>query len=386
MDEKSRIVPDLNVVRELREFGGEAFKRCSQCATCSVVCDLSTGDGDFPRKKMLWAQWGLANRMVTTLDPWLCYYCGKCSARCPREAEPGETLMTLRRWLTSRYDFTGLSRLFYRSWKAELFAICLVALATAAGLLGYGFTYGDLEVYDGAGAFLPSSMVHVLDWTMAGVLTTLLGINAIRMWWFTTGGRSLGIPLSSYVKRLYVIPLHFFTQMRFKGCDRRGTWLVHLFLMLSYITLFTLIMFFLHAMQSGPEIEWQVHAFGYAASIGLVTTLIFAFRGRLKKVEEIHRHSHDSDWLFLVMLLLVTLTGILQHALHRLAPPVTANLAYVVHLSLVVPMLTLEVPFGKWSHMLYRPLAVYLDAVQADAIVTRPPVAAVEPAATSAER
>jgi heterodisulfide reductase subunit C/quinone-modifying oxidoreductase subunit QmoC len=40
---------------------------------------------------------------------------------------------------------------------------------------------------------------------------------------------------------------------------------------------------------------------------------------------------------------------------------------YVVHLMVAVPMLVVEVPFGKWSHLLYRPLALYLSAVQARA-------------------
>ena len=372
-----RIEPDLEVVRELREFGGESFKRCSQCATCSVVCDLSSGNGDFPRQKMLWAQWGLKDRLIGSLDPWLCYYCGKCSERCPREAEPGETLMALRRWLTSRYDFTGLSRLFYRSWKAELGAVLIVAFVTGLSFYTYGLTHGDLAVYDGPNAFLPSGMVHIFDWAMAGVLTTLLVINAIRMWWLTVGSnRSLHVPLSSYVKRLYVVPMHFFTQKRFAGCDTRPPWIVHLTLMLSYVTLFTLIMFFLHDMQAGPEIRWSVHAFGYAASIGLVTTLILALRGRLKKVQPQYRFSHESDWLFLGLLLIVTATGIVQHVLHRTGATTYANLAYVVHLSFVVPMLTLEVPFGKWSHMVYRPLAVYLAQLQCDALEARAPAAA----------
>jgi len=29
-----------------------------------------------------------------------------------------------------------------------------------------------------------------------------------------------------------------------------------------------------------------------------------------------------------------------------------------------VAMLAVEVPFGKWAHMLYRPLAIYLQAVK----------------------
>ncbi len=384
MDETSRIVADLGVVRELRQFGGDGFKRCSQCATCSVVCELSAGDGDFPRTKMLWAQWGLSRRMASSLDPWLCYYCGKCSERCPRQAEPGETMMALRRWLTSRYDFTGLSRLFYRSWKAQVLAILLVALGTASGLLGYGFAHADLDLYDGPGAFLSASAMHHFDQSIASILITLLAISAVRMWWLTTGSQGLGVPILSYVKRLYVIPLHFFTQMRFQKCDRRGPWVVHLALMLSYITMFVLIVFFLHQVQAGPAIDWRVHGPGYAASFGLVITLALAIRGRLHKTEEHYRHSHHSDWVFLIMLVLVVVSGIAQHVLHRYASPTSANLAYVAHLALDAPLLVLVVPFGKWSHMLFRPLAAYFAALHADAMEARQAPVVEEPTATAA--
>ncbi|MBI4918236.1 MAG: 4Fe-4S dicluster domain-containing protein [Acidobacteria bacterium] len=370
MEAPERIEPNLEVVRELKELTGGAFKRCGQCATCTIVCDLSAPDGDYPRGKMLWAQWGLKDRLLRSLEPWLCYYCGKCSQRCPRKAEPGETLMGLRRWLTSRYDVTGISSLLYRSWKAELLVLFVVALTTALGLLAYGFGHGNIRIYDGAQAFLSSAAIHRFDWAMAGVLTLFLGINAARMWWFTmVKDEPHKAPLASYLRQLPLLPLHFITQKRFSACDSRRPWAIHLVLMLSYVSLFTLIMFFLHDMQSGPAINWKVHAIGYAASAGLLGTVIFAIRGRLAKVEEQYKHSHESDWLFLALLALVTITGVTQHALHRTGHPMEANVAYVVHLSLVVPMLLLEVPFGKWSHMVYRPLAVYFDSVRRDALV-----------------
>ena len=59
-----------------------------------------------------------------------------------------------------------------------------------------------------------------------------------------------------------------------------------------------------------------------------------------------------------------------------------ANLVYVVHMMGVVPMLVLEVPFSKWSHMAYRPLAMYFSAVREKALKAarteddRPPVGA----------
>ena len=83
------------------------------------------------------------------------------------------------------------------------------------------------------------------------------------------------------------------------------------------------------------------------------------------------KHSHESDWIFLVMLLLVTVTGISQHILHRAGVDVAANITYVVHLMFVVPMLVLEVPFSKWSHMVYRPLAMYLAEAQRDSALPK---------------
>jgi hypothetical protein len=37
---------------------------------------------------------------------------------------------------------------------------------------------------------------------------------------------------------------------------------------------------------------------------------------------------------------------------------------YVVHLMIAVPMLVVEVPFGKWLHLIFRPVSEYLVAVR----------------------
>ncbi len=68
-----------------------------------------------------------------------------------------------------------------------------------------------------------------------------------------------------------------------------------------------------------------------------------------------------------MLLVFVAFTGILQHILHRAGLDMAANVTYVVHLMGVVPMLGLEVPFSKWSHLAYRPLAMYFAAVRAEA-------------------
>jgi heterodisulfide reductase subunit C/quinone-modifying oxidoreductase subunit QmoC len=323
---------------------------------------------------------GLETKLESSLDPWLCYYCGECSDDCPRDAEPGETMMSLRRWLTARYDWTGISKLFYLSWKAELLAIIIVALLAGAGFLAAGFLLGggDISVYNGENAFLPAGEswyglptgtgVHLFDWILAGVLVFFLSTNCMRMWWKTMGrDKSVKVPPHLYIAKIFSLPWNFMSQARYAKCDRKRPWAIHLVLMLSYVTMLILIMFFLERMAAGPGVDWKVHVFGLLATVGLLATTIFAMRGRVKKTEAQYKHSHESDWMFLILLVVVASTGFLQFALHRSGLDVAANIAYVVHMMAVVPMLLLEVPFSKWSHLAYRPLAMYFNEVREEA-------------------
>jgi ferredoxin len=357
------------LIDELEPYGAEDVVKCYHCGNCSAVCPFSEAPYVFPRKPMRYLQMGLEEKLKSDLDPWLCYYCGECSDQCPREAEPGETMMSLRRWLTSRYDWTGISRLFYKSARFEVGAVFLVAFLTIIGFLSYGFSQGSISSYDGSNAFLPSSFIHRFDWTLAIVLLTFLLSNAARMWWFTMGrDKTLRVSLGTYVSKAYLLVVHFFTQKRYSQCERKSPWLLHLALMLSYVTMLVLIMFFVYDMASGPAVDWRVHAFGLPAAAGLIVTSIVFLRRRIIKSSAPYKHSHESDWIFLILLLVVALTGVTQFLLHRTGADEAANITYVAHLAVVVPMLLLEVPFSKWSHLAYRPLAMYFADVRAAAL------------------
>lgn len=388
------------LIEDIERYGAQDVSKCYHCGNCSAACPFSKEPYIIPRRSMRALQLGLERKLESELEPWLCYYCGECSEECPRDAEPGETMMSLRRWLTSRYDWTGISGLFYRSWKAELLAIIVVALLTGVGFLVAGFTLGggDLNVYSGPGAFLPageswyglpaSGGVHLFDWILAAVLVFFLGTNAIRMWWMTMGrDKSLDVSFGDYVKKIWLIPVHFVTQMRYAKCEHKVPWARHLVLMLSYVTMLILIMFFLGYMASGPEIDWRVHAFGIAATVGLIGTTAWGLHGRAQKTEILYRHSHESDWMFLILLVIVASTGFMQFILHRSGLDAAANIAYVVHLMAVVPMLGLEVPFSKWSHLAYRPLAMYFADVRAEAALAaqRPSLLSELPAARASQ-
>ena len=363
-----RVNPKL--IDDLETFGAEDVSKCYHCGNCSATCPFSKEPYIFPRRSMRLLQMGLEKKLEGSLEPWLCYYCGECTDDCPRDAEPGETMMSLRRWLTSRYDWTGISRLFYRSGKLELTIVIIAALLTGLAFVLWGvFQGGSINEYHGENAFLPHASIHVFDWSLAGVLLFFLVTNCARMWWFTIGrDRSIRVPLWVYIKKAYLFPLHLVTQMRYSKCERKRPWVIHMFLVFSYLTMLVLIMFFLGLMQSGYEIDWRVHVFGYIATVGLLGTTIFALQGRLRKSENHYKHSHETDWIFLALLIFVAFTGILQHILHRVELDVAANVAYIVHLMGIVPMLGLEVPFSKWSHLAYRPLAMYFADVRAAAM------------------
>jgi hypothetical protein len=63
------------------------------------------------------------------------------------------------------------------------------------------------------------------------------------------------------------------------------------------------------------------------------------------------------------MLFFIVITGVFQHIFHRTGLYEMANITYVVHLMVVTPWL-LRMPFSKWAHLIYRPLAMYFAAIQ----------------------
>jgi len=59
----------------------------------------------------------------------------------------------------------------------------------------------------------------------------------------------------------------------------------------------------------------------------------------LKKNYVQYKKSHGTDWVFVILLLIIVLTGIAQHVFHRTGLFELANITYVIHLMSVVPWL-----------------------------------------------
>lgn len=385
---------DPNLMRELKEFGLQDANMCYNCGTCTATCNLATPENPFPRKLVRYIQLGQKEKIRHSPEPWLCYYCGDCSVRCPRGAEPGETMMVLRRYLTSLYDWTGFSRKFYTSEKFEKLAVATVALFVGLALVLFHSGPVNREHAD-INSVWPAHAIEKADLLMAAILSFFLLTNLFRCVKMVLGDYFSKIPLKMYKTELKFLFTNVATQKEFGKCNDKQQWFVHLAIMTGYASIFLLVVVFINGLgfeslkfQRGwPEysIFHPIRLIGYYATFAIMYGTTYALIGRLRKSKPQYKFSHGTDWMFLILLQLTTMTGIFINFTRILDWPFTTYALYVVHMMVAIPMLVLEVPFAKWAHLAYRPVVLFLLKVKARYIAeqqgTAQPELVVKPAA-----
>ncbi len=345
----ARINPEFT--GELKKYGAFDANACYNCGNCTAVCTLSDAENSFPRKMVRYSVLGLEDEIKASLDPWLCYYCGECSSTCPREANPGELMMSLRRWLTARYDWTGLSGLLYRSLTATITGFLLTAALVIWFAASLQF---DLKQVMHYGHLFEMAAITL-------VFSIILLPNIIRMWYFTLRKQGAKPTPSHYFKALSELLVHMFTQKRALGCDdNKLRWFEHFILVLGYLSLlFTTV--FLNWFETENIF---IIALGYVESAVIFVVTFDFVRRRIKKDAEISKHSHPSDWFFVIWLFLMGLTAFLVRLFIDAGLIETNMWLYITHLIVLVQWALLIVPFGKWTHFLYRSFAMYFHRLQ----------------------
>ncbi len=339
---------------DIQNLGGVDLTACYNCGQCTAICPLSDKDNSFPREMVRYSVLGLEDDIKQSLKPWLCYYCGECSQYCPRQAFPGELMMSLRRWLTTKYDWTGLSSIYYRFPAAIIAAFVLLGVAVL--LFAYYMHYNVQKIMEYGHLF---EMVAVLS--VAGVI---LIPNLLRMWYFTIVKNGYKVKLKEYFKRLDELFVHMFTQKRAKECeDNFSRWILHLILVIGYLSL--LLTTILLKWLSTDNLFVIILGYVESAAIFIITA-IFVYR-RLKPTEEVAKHSHSTDWYFVIWLFMMGLTSFAVRLFVDLRIIDNNLWVYLLHLIILVQWALVIVPFGKWTHFLYRSFAMYYLALQENA-------------------
>ncbi|MFH2143551.1 MAG: 4Fe-4S dicluster domain-containing protein [Bacteroidota bacterium] len=372
------INPDFKI--NLKKYGAQDFNACYNCGNCTAVCSLSTEDNSFPRKLIRYTVLGLESDIQSTVDPWLCYYCGDCSTTCPQQADPGNLMMSVRRYLIASYDWTGLSKKLYTS---KVWEIGLIGFISIAIFFLFVFFHGEMttELTSEGGVklntFAPWQIIEIIDWGAAAFLSIFLISNIVNMYFkIVLSRKDIKVPVKLYFTEFYQLILHFITQRNFLKCDsekvtfiakiRKGDytyWLIHFLLMSSYVLLFIMIVGFLEWFQTDSVHPWYYpqRILGYYSTIGLIVGIIYFSILRFKKKTEKSKKTHYTDWTFLLLLFLTASTGILVHFFRVNGMPMITYYLYVMHLMVLFPMVMIEVPFSKWSHLAYRPFAIYFS-------------------------
>ena len=381
-------MPDALVLRPDREFlknvlaeGGADVKKCVQCATCSVVCELSTGRKPFPRKEMLWAQWGLKDRLLADPDVWLCHQCNDCSTHCPRGARPGDLLAAVRHQAVKHYATPR----FLVDWMSQVKTLPLMLLIAAA-LVGFALVIrGPLE------AALPLGEHHhefyadfFPHWLLIGYFSILTGlaalvvlVGAVKFWHAmkevddSPGGRSPSLGLvPSAVRVAKSILVHD----KFGKCTSQASRRVaHLTAFYGFTALFIVTVWAVLDLYVNPMLGIDsmypfdlLHPMKVLANVGAVLLLygcVKAITDRIGQGRDKPRSS-TFDWTFVWLLLFVGVSGVLTEILRFVGEPAdiawltyTAYSIYFLHLVGVVGLLV-YLPYSKFSHIVYRTVAM----------------------------
>jgi Fe-S oxidoreductase len=111
------VAPFIEVIDEIKEAGGDAFRFCFQCGLCDSVCPWNRVRQFSIRKIIREATFGLTE--IEGEDIWRCTTCGRCPEYCPRGVKQIDVGISLRR-VASDYDIFPASVRSARTARASL--------------------------------------------------------------------------------------------------------------------------------------------------------------------------------------------------------------------------------------------------------------------------
>jgi quinone-modifying oxidoreductase subunit QmoC len=357
---KPATVIKRETVDEIVKLGGAGLFKCYQCGSCTATCAVAEGLFTSFRRVIKYAQLGIKDKVISDLVPWLCNVHGDCIKACPRDANPCEILAALRRYQSINYDWTGISAWWnYSSLKAKLVLSFTLSLIT---MLIISLFHGPIITeYVALDTFIPWQSLILFGGSIISVIAILLLSNAYRMYKLVRGNEKYKVGFLTSI----ILILRFWIKTEIEALkipDKRVRILEHLSILIGlglFILLTVIAILYPHAYNNLTI--WIIRYIAVGALLyGVGAPLI----KRLKRSSNVHWYyrlfRHSTDWTALVLVFLVALSGGLLIIFKDLGMPIIAYAVYTVHLGFVVPFLTLEIPFGKHTHWLYKLIANYV--------------------------
>ncbi len=377
MSEATVIKPDLQFVNEIIKGGGESLKKCYQCATCSVVCNVTPEGNPFPRKEMVLAQWGQKDKLITSADVWLCHQCSDCTAYCPRGAKPGEVLNAIRKQSIKHVAMVPFFARIATEAKLlpVLFAIPMVLFYVILVVLGNaGFTApraeGNIMAYH---KFVPVPVIDTVFILTAIFAATSAFVGIKRLWngMKAQAGemQSSGSLVGDIISSVTTILAH----SKFADCNvnRTRQWghmlLFYSFAGLAVVTTWAIVYLYgfellgiqpfgpFHFGESPYPNSDPVKILALASSIAFAAGIVILLLNRLSKAGKAGMGSYF-DWIFLTIVTGVGATGMLSWAL-RLADMQAGYFVYYLHLVFIWSLFAYA-PYSKFAHLFYRTTAM----------------------------
>lgn len=370
------ITPDRTFVKEIIALGGDAVKQCFQCGACSITCPLSPDENPFPRKEMIWAQWGLKERLLRDADVWLCHQCNDCSKYCPRGGRPGDLMAAIQSYAIMEFAVPGIfARAFARpQWLPALIGVAILFLFGFLAAIGsLTFPAGEVAYY----RFISIANMEIAGSIVMAVAFAVAALGIFRFWRYlgvvepsslntrrpgagaaTRGSSSGGSIWSGVVPAL----IDILTHRKFRMCgEDTHRYYAHLailygFILLCLATLGRALYYWFAGNSAAPPLTDPVKIAGNLGALLLTVGVTIAIYYRLSKKSASSRGGYF-DWFFLLVLYATALTGVATQ-FARLAQ--IGALAYWIYLShlLFAFMLLAYAPYSKFAHFLYRALAM----------------------------
>ncbi|MCK9420091.1 MAG: quinone-interacting membrane-bound oxidoreductase complex subunit QmoC [Nitrospirae bacterium] len=375
MSEATVIKPDLAFVNEIIKGGGESLKKCYQCATCSVVCNVTPEGNPFPRKEMVLAQWGQKDKLITSADVWLCHQCSDCTAYCPRGAKPGEVLNAIRKQSIKHVAMIPFFAKIATDPKL-IWLLFAIPMALFYIIMPYK-NIGDIPRADGEMAyhmFMPVFPQIDVTFTLTAIFAALSAFVGIKRLWSGMQAQAGGIKSSgSLVGDIITSLTTILAHSKFADCNvnKLRQW-GHMLLFYSFAGL-TLTTMWAVAYLYGNEL-FGIQAFGpfhfgespYPMSdpvkiLALISSIAFAAGFIIILINRFAQAGKAGigsyfDWIFLLIVFGVGTTGMLSWAL-RLADMNVGYIVYYFHLVFIWSLFAYA-PYSKFAHLFYRTTAM----------------------------